>query len=484
MRQRLTKAGHREGRAGDTGLTEALHAGALHPEVRNEVRQSQPKKLNSGADRPMSGTSHQSGNFVPAAAVRPPQDTDLEEAERLRREQLRLLRANVPFALAAKLVAAAILCLVLWKDAGHEMLGLWFLLHFATVLLRYRHLITFQRAYQFPRLADRWGREFLWWTGLNGLVWGGSAFLFYPTVSLQNQMFMTFLLAGMSAGGLATYSAMFSAVLVFITPATVPVIVQMFRQGGELYLQMGWLSVLFFLVVIVVAWRMNEMTVRALKFGLDNTKLINHLQTVREEEKARIAREIHDELGSTLTKLKMDVSWLSKRLDGGAEALRQTAATMLDLVDGAIGTTRRIATDLRPPILDDLGLCATIKWQADEFQKRLGIRCHLALGENLEDLSNEHAIVLFRVFQESLTNITRHARATDVWVTLNSEDGCVVFTVEDNGIGIGTNARGRPGSYGIQGMHERAKSLGGNMTLKGRDEGGTSLAVTLPLSVL
>ena len=484
MSQRITKTGHGSGRSGETSLAEALHAGALHPELRGGGRQPQPKELNSGADRQMTSTSRQSGNFVSTAAVRPPQVTDLEDTDRLRREQLKLLRANVPIALAAKLVAAAILCLVLWKDAGHEMLGLWFLLHFVAVLLRYRHLITFQSAYQFPRLAERWGREFLWWTGLNGLVWGGSAFLFYPTVSLQNQMFMTFLLAGMSAGGLATYSAMFSAVLVFITPATVPVIVQMFRQGGELYLQMGWLSVLFFLVVIVVAWRMNEMTVRALKFGLDNTKLINHLQTVREEEKARIAREIHDELGSTLTKLKMDVSWLSKHLDGGTEALRQTASTMLDLVDGAIGTTRRIATDLRPPILDDLGLCATIKWQADEFQKRLGIRCHLALGENLEDLSNEHAIVLFRIFQESLTNITRHARATDVWVTLNSEDGCVVFKVEDNGIGIGTNAQGRPGSYGIQGMHERAKSLGGNMTLKERDEGGTSLAVTLPLSVL
>ena len=426
-------------------------------------------------------SSHKLSDSPPAAAVRHQQDTNLKESDRLRLEQLKLLHANVQVALAAKLVAASILCFVLWKDAGHEALSIWFLVHIVTVMLRYQHVSGFHRVYQFPRLADRWGREFLWWTGLNGMVWGGAAFLFYSTVSLQNQMFMTFLLAGMSAGGLVTYSAMFSAVLVFIIPATVPVIVQMFLQDGELYLEMGWLSVLFLTVVIIVAWRMHEMTIRALKLGLDNTKLINHLQTVREEEKAQIAREIHDELGSTLTKLKMDISWLSKRLDGSAEPLRQTASTMLDLVDCAVGTTRRIATDLRPPILDDLGLCATIKWQASEFQKRLGIRCHLALSGSLEDLSSEYTIVLFRIFQESLTNITRHAQATDVWVTLSSEDGCVVLKVEDNGIGIGTNARGRFGSYGIQGMHERAKSLGGNMALEGREEQGTTLVVTLPL---
>lgn len=424
------------------------------------------------------------GNFLPAVAVLHPRDTGLDDADGFRLEQLKLLHANTQVALVAKLVAASILSFVLWQDVEHEALGTWFLLHLATILFRYRQISGFQRVYQFPRAAERWGREFLWWTGWNGLVWGCSAFLFYPTISLQNQMFMTFLLAGMSAGGLATYSAMFSVVLAFIIPATGPVIVQMFLQDGELYLQMGWLSVLFLAVVIIVAWRMNKMTIRALKLGLDNMKLVHHLQTVREEEKAQMAREIHDELGSTLTKLKMDISWLSKRLDDGIEPLRQTASTMLALVDDAIGATRRIATDLRPPILDDLGLCAAIKWQADEFQKRLGTHCHLTLSEKLEHLSSEHTIVLFRILQESLTNITRHARATDVWVTLSNEDDRIVLKVEDNGIGIGANDRGRFGSFGIQGMQERAKYLGGDLAFKRREEGGTMLVVTLPLPVL
>lgn len=210
-------------------------------------------------------------------------------------------------------------------------------------------------------------------------------------------------------------------------------------------------------------------------------ELSKHLQTVREEEKAQIAREIHDELGSTLTKLKMDIAWLSRRIGSDAEPVRQMSTTMLGLVDSAITTTRRIATNLRPPILDDLGLCAAIEWQASDFQKRLGIKCSLDLCPDMEDLSSEHSIALFRIFQEAFTNIARHAHASHVDVTLSRENGCVVLKVRDDGVGIGEKARGNTGSSGVYGMSERAKSLCGSMTLDGEVGKGTTLTVALPL---
>lgn len=210
-------------------------------------------------------------------------------------------------------------------------------------------------------------------------------------------------------------------------------------------------------------------------------ELSKHLQTIREEEKAQIAREIHDELGSTLTKLKMDIAWLSRRIGSDAEPVREMSATMLGLVDSAITTTRRIATNLRPPILDDLGLCAAIEWQANDFQKRLGIKCRLDLAPDVEGLGSEHSIALFRIFQEAFTNIARHAQASRVDVSLNRENGSVILKIRDDGVGIGEKAGGYTGSSGVYGMYERAKSLCGSMVLDGEAGKGTTLTVVLPL---
>jgi len=207
--------------------------------------------------------------------------------------------------------------------------------------------------------------------------------------------------------------------------------------------------------------------------------LSRHLQSIREEEKASIARELHDELGSTLTALKMDLARLIPQLpgDGGA---REDGAAMMRLIDGAVATTRRIVTDLRPSILDDLGLAVALRWQAGEYGKRSATRIVVEAPEPDIAVERECALTLFRIFQETLTNVMRHARATEVVVRLSEADACYVLQIRDNGVGMPEDALRKPESHGIRGMRERARQHGGDVSVASAPGEGTTLVVTIP----
>jgi len=205
-----------------------------------------------------------------------------------------------------------------------------------------------------------------------------------------------------------------------------------------------------------------------------------HLHTVREQERTSIAREIHDELGQSLTALKMDISWLSNKYRDN-ELLLDKTRTMIKLIDSTIRTVKRISSELRPVVLDDLGLVAAIEWQAEEFQKRTGIECELHFHP--EDVSLDRAVstTIFRIFQEALTNVIRHAEATKVWVSLKKEDGKMVLSVQDNGKGITEKQKNDPRSFGLIGIRERVISLGGMADIKGVRNRGTALTIAIPL---
>lgn len=205
-----------------------------------------------------------------------------------------------------------------------------------------------------------------------------------------------------------------------------------------------------------------------------------HQQTVREEERTRIAREIHDELGQALTALKIDLSWLKNRLPPGQKPLTAKIGQMSKLADTTIDTMHRISTELRPGLLDDLGLAAAIEWQAKDFQNRSGISCEATLAEEIE-LERDLATAIFRIFQETLTNIARHAGATRVAVRLEREDGRLVLTVTDNGRGITNRQIDDDKSFGIIGMRERAHLWGGELRISGNPEEGTTVTVDIPL---
>jgi PAS domain S-box-containing protein len=208
--------------------------------------------------------------------------------------------------------------------------------------------------------------------------------------------------------------------------------------------------------------------------------LSRHLQTAREEEKARIAREVHDELGSTLTALKIDLDWLSDHLQGAPEAVAQKRAAMDKLLESAVATTRRIVTDLRPSILDDLGLSAALRWQASEFRKHTGARVNVETPPSDQGISRDAALTMFRIFQETLTNVARHAKANEVSVNLAMSDAALVLQVRDNGVGLSDDDLRKPTSHGIRGMRERAQQLGGDVSVSGSPGTGTTVVISVP----
>jgi len=209
--------------------------------------------------------------------------------------------------------------------------------------------------------------------------------------------------------------------------------------------------------------------------------LTARLQSIREEEGARIAREIHDELGQALTGLKMDLTWLSRRMTGDQKPLEQKIKSMSGLIDDTIRAVRRIASRLRPEALDQLGLVAAIGWQAKDFQMRTGIRCKVSLPADPLTLDPERSTAVFRIFQELLTNVARHANATKVEASLQTEGDTLVLTVQDNGRGIAEQETRGPKSLGLMGMRERALLLGGELNIEGSRTKGTRATVRVPL---
>ena len=211
-------------------------------------------------------------------------------------------------------------------------------------------------------------------------------------------------------------------------------------------------------------------------------------QALREEERKRISLEIHDELGQALTGIKMEAHFLSKQL-GDGRAIGNTDSSerirdLMDSIDTTIGTVRRIATELRPPILDDLGLVAAIEWQAGEFQRRTGITCLLSVNVETVELHPEFAIAVFRIFQETLTNITRHASANTVTVNLKRLRDKLILRVEDDGTGIVVENIDGNRSMGIFGMRERARLIGGELEVFSGEKSGAIVLLTAPLARL
>jgi signal transduction histidine kinase len=211
------------------------------------------------------------------------------------------------------------------------------------------------------------------------------------------------------------------------------------------------------------------------------------LQSAREEEATRIAREIHDELGAALSSLRWDledvVETVSKSEDRSQlQELRKKIEAMTKLIDNTINTVRRIASELRPSVLDDLGLVVAIKWQAQQFQNRTGIIVDCDCPLDNVDLNQAQSTAVFRIFQEALTNILRHARATRVNIQMNEEDGQLILTINDNGRGVTADEKSRSQSLGLLGMQERAHLIGGNINIIGFDGKGTVVTVRIPIS--
>ena len=229
-----------------------------------------------------------------------------------------------------------------------------------------------------------------------------------------------------------------------------------------------------------LAYQQRQATVSDLR---ETTKQLQELaisqESAREEERTQISRELHDELGQTLAALKFDLVGLADQLEKKDETLAQEAKDITSQVNKLIKTVRRIATELRPGMLEDLGLAASIEWQAQDFEKRSGIECRLTLPTSELTLSYDQSLALFRIFQEALTNVGLHSSARHVDVTLDSRDEEITLKLQDDGRGITKDEISSLHSIGLIGMRERARQLGGTFDISG-DANGTTLIVTLP----
>lgn len=210
------------------------------------------------------------------------------------------------------------------------------------------------------------------------------------------------------------------------------------------------------------------------------------LRSLREEERTRISRELHDELGQLLTGLKMDLRWIEKRIaDTNDRALNPVLDKIVEagtLADSTIATVQRVASDLRPGSLDNLGLAVALRQEADRFQERSGIRCQAECPEDWPELPGEAATATFRIFQEALTNAARHAGAASVKAECFIEQGHLRLRVTDDGKGMPPEALDDPKSLGLLGMKERAESLGGEIDFRRGPERGTVVEMRIPLN--
>ena len=212
--------------------------------------------------------------------------------------------------------------------------------------------------------------------------------------------------------------------------------------------------------------------------------LFIRLHSVREEERSRIAREVHDNLGQMLTTLKLELSLLEDGFSPDQESLKEDVQSLLNLIDVTISTMRRIAGELRPASLDVFGLSVTLQWYAEEFQSRTGIRCELDLNADDSVLSKNGSTEIFRVFQEAMTNVTRHANATRVNISFKDENGHLALKIKDNGKGIAERQIADMKSIGLVGMRERAYILRGTLDISGSPGGGTTVVLTVPREAL
>ena len=210
------------------------------------------------------------------------------------------------------------------------------------------------------------------------------------------------------------------------------------------------------------------------------SSLARHLQEIREEERALISHEIHDELGQALTALQIDAALMSKEIPDNAEYLHKKNKSMIELIQATIINVQKISARLRPVMLDRLGLQSAVRWHTDEFRKRTGISCHVDFECHKAIDDEKISIALFRILQESLTNITRHAGASGVAVHLKYIPGTIRLIIEDDGKGITEEQIHDSRSFGIMGMKERIKSLHGELVIKGRKGEGTTVEVILP----
>ena len=257
-----------------------------------------------------------------------------------------------------------------------------------------------------------------------------------------------------------------------------------FYRAGLMALGIGFIVIS---VGVVLFWRVSNPLIREITSSREQLRSLAHrLQDIREEEKERIARAVHDELGQQLTAIQLELNYLEEEIEPGdkKKQLQESVHSMSHLIDNTIQSVQRISTELRPQILDVFGLGEAILWQTQDYQSKTGIHFDSTGVDNEIPLDQDRSITLFRVFQEALTNIFRHAKASKITIQLFQKNNLAVLKVSDNGIGIPANKIKNPKSLGLLGIRERLLAWNGTVDIESQPEKGTTVTVHIPLGDL
>jgi signal transduction histidine kinase len=212
--------------------------------------------------------------------------------------------------------------------------------------------------------------------------------------------------------------------------------------------------------------------------------LAERLQVVREEDRKQVARDLHDQIGQILTSVKMDLMWMIRHLPASESNKSDRLHESIQMINDGVKSVRAICSGLRPGVLDDLGLAAAIEWQASDFASRHGVTCHVSVPPVDLHLDGDRATAAFRIFQECMTNVIRHAQATSVNITLCQEEENILLVVEDDGVGFReSDLSNSLGSLGLLGMKERAQFCGGDVQISSSPGKGTTVTVRVPLDI-
>ena len=257
-----------------------------------------------------------------------------------------------------------------------------------------------------------------------------------------------------------------------------------FYRAGVMALGIGFIVIS---VGVVLFWRVSNPLIREVTSSREQLRSLAHrLQDIREEEKERIARAVHDELGQQLTAIQLELNYLEEEIEPGdkKKQLQESVHSMSHLIDNTIQSVQRISTELRPQILDVFGLGEAILWQTQDYQSKTGIHFDSTGVDNEIPLDQDRSITLFRVFQEALTNIFRHAKASNVTIQLFQKNNLAVLKINDNGIGIPADKIKNPKSLGLLGIRERLLAWNGTVDIESQPGKGTTVTVHIPLGDL
>jgi signal transduction histidine kinase len=360
------------------------------------------------------------------------------------------------------------------------------------------------------------------------MAWGSSGIFLFPIESLPHQVFLVFVIGGMVAGTTATFSVVPRAFFAFSVPALIPISVRFAVLGDDIHLAMGGMTLLFWVMMIFAARRINSSTVASLKLRFENSDLVSqlaaaneqsdflnrtllseiderkkvehalrrsesrlrHLSTellnAQEQERKLVAGEIHDSIGTSLTATLYKVQSVLGQI--GNQSPQATAAlkSLIPIIQGAINEARRIQMALRPSILDEIGILATIEWFCEQFEStysNIAVRKVVDIRE--DDVSGALKTVIFRVLQEAMNNIAKHSRADGVVLVIEKTDQAIRLAIEDNGRGFdvseaisrGATTRG----LGLDSMRERTELAGGSFTIEADKGRGTIIRASWPV---